>query len=92
MEIIFGLIVLNFWLFFIVWGLFIVVICIALGLVIGVFPAMYISIKTYLENVNDEITNPIIKWTLILCVGLVTLCLIVLLVISVIVFIVRFVR
>lgn len=61
-----------------------IIACIAVGLVIGVFPAIYTSVKTYFISINDEITNPFIKWALFVSVGLGVLCIIIPLVAAVV--------
>jgi hypothetical protein len=70
MEIILGLLIIAVILYLAFWLLISVLACIAIGLVIGIIPAIISSVRIYLKSINDEVTNPAVKWTLNISVGL----------------------
>ncbi len=67
MQVIFGILLIAILLYIAFWMLVILVACLGIGLVVGIVPAIYTSIKSYLGAIRDEITNPIIAWTLRIC-------------------------
>ena len=70
MEIILGLLIIAVILLLAFYLLMAILFCIAAGLLIGIIPAMISSVRIYLRSINDEVTNPIVKWTLNISVGL----------------------
>ena len=70
MEIILGLLIIAVILYLAFWLLISVFVCISIGLVIGIIPAIISSVRIYLKSINDEVTNPAVKWTLNISVGL----------------------
>ncbi|MBQ7373067.1 MAG: hypothetical protein IJW64_00690 [Clostridia bacterium] len=70
MEIILGLLIIAVILYLAFWLLVSVLGCIIVGLVIGIIPAIISSVRIYLRSINDEVTNPAVKWTLNISVGL----------------------
>lgn len=70
MEIIGVLLIIAILLYLAFWLLVIILSCIAIGLIIGVFIAIFTSVKSYFISINKEVSNPIIKWTLNVCMGI----------------------
>lgn len=64
--------------------LFIICVCIVIGLAIGVFIALFTAVKSYYGAINKEISNPFIKWTLNIGLGICSVCIAVPLAITVI--------
>ncbi len=70
MGVIIWLVIIALLLYVAFWILMIILGCIAVGLVVGIFPAIFTSVKSYFVSINEEVTNPIIKWTLNICMGI----------------------
>lgn len=70
MEIIGVLLIIAILLYLAFWLLVIILSCVAIGLIIGVFIAIFTSVKSYFISINKEVSNPIIKWTLNVCMGI----------------------
>lgn len=70
MEIILGLLIIGVILYLAFFLLVTIIFCIGAGLLIGIIPAIISSVRIYLRSINDEVTNPAVKWTLNISVGL----------------------
>ena len=70
MEIILGLLIVAVILYLAFFLLVTILVCIGAGLLLGIIPAIISSVRIYLRSINDEVTNPIVKWTLNISVGL----------------------
>ena len=70
MEIILALIIIGVILVLAFYLLMAILFCIVAGLMIGIVPAMISSVRIYLRSINDEVTHPVVKWTLNISVWL----------------------